>query len=65
MDGKVGVLVVVTSVLLHRLCHSNVPELNLQKKERNKDGAMLAVRFPVSRHTFSPVTMSTVQVGRG
>lgn len=45
VDGKIGVFVVVTFVLLHRLCHSNIPKLNLQKNEQNKDGEMMVICF--------------------
>lgn len=37
MDGKIGMFVAVTFVFLHRLCDANVPQLNLQKNDRNKD----------------------------
>lgn len=35
VDGQVGVFVVVTSVLLHRFLHANVPQLNLQDEEES------------------------------
>lgn len=65
MDGKIGVFVVVTFVLLHRLCHSNIPKLNLQKNEQRKDGAMILfvllaysvnpLKFTFIYHTFTNV----------
>lgn len=39
MDGKIGMFVAVTFVLLHRLCDTNVPQLNLQNNNPNIDGS--------------------------
>lgn len=35
VDGKVGVLIMVPFVLLHWLCHSHIPQLNLHINEEN------------------------------
>lgn len=47
MDGKISVFVVVTFVLLHRLCRSNIPKFNLQTNKQNKDGAMTVICLSV------------------
>lgn len=34
VDGKVGVFIVVSFVLLYWLCHSNIPQLNLHMNKK-------------------------------
>lgn len=36
VNGKVGMLIIVPFVLLHWLCHSHVPQLNLHIKKKIK-----------------------------
>lgn len=61
MDGKIGMFVAVTFVLLHRLCDTNVPQLNLQNNDPNIEGSNERYLFYwlyLSNVYFSPPPIS-------